>query len=109
MNDTSYLIAAVLIAAGITWALRAAPFLLVAQLRRAAIVRDLAEHLPLGIMIILVMYSVRGLELTSVSEGMITAASLCVTLALQLWRHNAALSIFVGTAIQVSLFSALAS
>ncbi|MGO2660474.1 branched-chain amino acid transporter permease [Mycetocola reblochoni] len=107
MTDPWYLVSAVAISAAITWTLRAAPFLVVGQLRRAALVRELSEQLPLGIMIILVMYSVGGLGISSLSEGAVTAASLCVTVALQLWRRNAALSILAGTAVQVTLLSSL--
>ncbi|MGO3885511.1 MAG: branched-chain amino acid transporter permease [Mycetocola sp.] len=107
MPDTGYLIAATLISAGITWTLRATPFLVVGRLRAMPAVAYLSEHLPLGIMLILVMYSVRGLELSSIGDGTVTAASLCVTVALHLWRGNAALSILAGTAVQMSLLAAV--
>lgn len=105
MIDTGYLLATVLIAGGITFALRAIPLLAVTPLRRSPAVRFLAEELPAGIMIVLVLYCLRDLDVTSLSPTLPTLIALNVTIGLQLWKHNALLSIFAGTAVNVALLS----
>ncbi|RLP82242.1 branched-chain amino acid ABC transporter [Mycetocola lacteus] len=105
MIDPGYLLATVLVAGGITFALRAVPLLAVAPLRRSAAVRYLAEELPAGIMIVLVLYCLRDLDVTSLSPALPTLIALNVTIGLQLWKHNALLSIFAGTAVNVVLLS----
>ena len=46
--------AAVLVAAAMTWALRAVPFALLAPLRHNELIRFLGDHSPVGVMIALV-------------------------------------------------------
>ena len=53
MPDTRYLLGLVLVSAAITWGLRAAPFAVLAPMRRSPLIGRLAEQLPLGIMLIL--------------------------------------------------------
>jgi branched-subunit amino acid transport protein AzlD len=54
MPDPQYLLAAVLVASAITWALRAVPFALLAPLRHSELIRFLGDHSPVGVMIALV-------------------------------------------------------
>ena len=61
MHDPQYVLAAVLVAAAITWALRAVPFALLAPLRHSELIRFLGDHSPVGVMIALVGYTVRNL------------------------------------------------
>ncbi|RLP76822.1 branched-chain amino acid ABC transporter [Mycetocola tolaasinivorans] len=105
MIDPGYLAATVLVAGGITFALRAVPLLAVVPLRRSAAVRFLADELPAGIMIVLVLYCLRDLSLTELSPTLPTLIALNVTIALQVWKRNALLSIFAGTAVNVTLLS----
>ena len=53
MPDTRYLLGLVLVSAAITWGLRAAPFAVLAPMRRSPLIGRLAEQLPLGVMLIL--------------------------------------------------------
>lgn len=59
MPEPGYIVAAVLISSGVTWALRAAPFAVLAPLRHSALLPYLNENMPVGIMTILVFYTVR--------------------------------------------------
>lgn len=104
MPDTGYAIAAVLISAAVTWALRALPFAALAPLRASAAVQYLGTRMPAGVMLILVAYCLRDLPLSD-SRALAPLAALAVTVGLHLWRRNALLSILGGTAVHVALAS----
>lgn len=101
MNPTA-IAAVVAVAAAITWGLRALPFAALASLRENALLAQLRLTMPLGIMIILTLYTVSGIDLdrtTAVTYGV----GIAVTAALQLWKRHLSLSILVGTAVHVAL------
>lgn len=106
MPDTGYTIAAVLVAAAVTWALRALPFAALTPLRESGTVQYLSTRMPAGVMLILVVYCLHDLPVT---EARATAplAALIVTTGLHLWRRNALVSILGGTATHVILASTL--
>ena len=105
MPDAAYLTAAVAIAAAITWALRALPFAVLAPLRRSRVVPYLAASMPIGVMAILVVHTLRHTALTVPPFGAAVGLALAATVALHLWRRNVVLSIFGGTAVHVALAS----
>ncbi|WBO62050.1 branched-chain amino acid transporter permease [Streptomyces camelliae] len=104
MPDTPYLVAAVLVAAAVTWALRALPFAVLGPLRASRTVRYLQSRMPAGIMVILVVYCLRDLPVTHTAV-LAPLAALTVTVGVHLWRRNAPLSILAGTAVHVALAS----
>ncbi|MCQ8771033.1 branched-chain amino acid transporter permease [Streptomyces telluris] len=104
MPDTRYAIAAVLVAAAVTWGLRALPFAALTPLRSSSIVRYLSTRMPAGVMVILLAYCLRDLPLTH-TRTLAPLAALAVTVSLHLWRRNALLSILGGTATHVILAS----
>ncbi|MFF3604257.1 branched-chain amino acid transporter permease [Streptomyces sp. NPDC002463] len=104
MPDTTYAVAAVLVAAAVTWALRALPFAALAPLRTSSTVQYLSTRMPAGIMIILVVYCLHDLPVTEV-RAVAPLVALAVTVGLHLWRRNALLSILGGTAVHVLLTS----
>ena len=59
MPDTGYIIAAVALAAVITFALRALPFAVIEPLRSSRLAGELAVRMPGGLMLILVVYLLR--------------------------------------------------
>jgi branched-subunit amino acid transport protein AzlD len=63
--------------------------------------------MPLGVMVILVVYSLRDLPLADHAHALPDILALTATLAPHLWRRNAVLSILGGTAVHVALTSAL--
>ncbi len=107
MPDTPYLIAAVAVSAAVTWALRALPFTALAPLRASAAVGYLSARMPLGVMVILLAYTLRTLPLADPARALPGVLALAATLGLHLWRRNAVLSILGGTAINVVLVSTL--
>ncbi|OKI02231.1 branched-chain amino acid ABC transporter [Streptomyces sp. CB02923] len=104
MPDTRYAIAAVLVAAAVTWAVRALPFAALTPLRSSSTVQYLSRRMPAGVMVILLAYCLRDLSVTH-ARGLAPLAALSVTVGLHLWRRNALLSILGGTAVHVILSS----
>jgi branched-subunit amino acid transport protein AzlD len=105
MPDTSYLIAAVAVSAAVTWALRALPFRALAPLRANRTVQYLRTRMPAGVMVILLVYCLRSLPLAHPAHALAPLGALAVTVGLHLWRRNALISIFCGTAVSVVLAS----
>ncbi|RZD77725.1 branched-chain amino acid transporter permease [Streptomyces albidoflavus] len=106
MPDTAYLLTAAAIAAAVTWALRAAPFAALTQLRSSETLQYLRARMPAGVMVILALYTLRDLPLTH-GRAAAPLIALAVTAGLHLWRRNALLSVFAGTAVSVILSSTL--
>jgi branched-subunit amino acid transport protein AzlD len=99
--DAAYLTAVVAVAAAVTWTLRALPFALLAPLRASKVVPHLATTMPVGVMAILVVHTLRHVPPHDAAVGIALAA----TVALHLWRRNVVLSIAGGTAVHVVLAS----
>lgn len=104
MPDVRYAVAAILVAAAVTWALRALPFAALAPLRASGTVQYLSTRMPAGVMVILVVYCLGDVPVTQ-SRALAPPAALTVTVGLHLWRRNALLSILAGTAVHVALAS----
>ena len=105
--NTSSIALVVAVAAGITWGLRALPFAALAPLRQNALLHQLRLTMPLGIMIVLTVYTVSGIDLdrvTAVTYGV----GILVTAGLQLWKRHLSSSILVGTAVHMALTAWLA-
>lgn len=105
MPDTGYIALLVGVAAALTWALRALPFAALAPMRHSAVVRYLSLHMPLGVMVMLALYTVRDAPEATGRQQLWLLIAILVTVGLQLWRRHALLSIFAGTAIYVALMS----
>lgn len=107
MPEWGYVLAAVLVSAAITWALRAVPFAFLGRLRESELLPHLGAVMPVGIMAILVFYTLRHTPLSPSPALLAVAAGLAVTAALHLWRRNAVLSVLGGTAVHVAILSTL--
>jgi branched-subunit amino acid transport protein AzlD len=105
--STGYVISVVLVSAAITWTLRAAPFALLAPLRRSSLLPYLNIHMPAGVMAILVAYTLFSAADSSPGTRPMAALTIAavVTAALHLWRRNFVLSILAGTGLHVLLAS----
>lgn len=107
MPDTGYLVAAVATAVAVTWGLRAAPFAALSPLRASPLVGYLDVAMPVGVMVILAVYTLRDLSPYVPDRAWPTLIALTCTVALHLWRRNVLLSVFGGTAVHVALASTL--
>ncbi|MET0704982.1 MAG: AzlD domain-containing protein [Mycobacterium sp.] len=105
MSGNAYIAVLVGVSAAVTWALRALPFAALAPMRGSAVVKYLSVHMPVGVMVMLTIYTLR----TAAQGGGLNVAWLVVgvvvTAGLHLWRGQALLSILVGTATYVTLMS----
>lgn len=82
----------------VTILLRALPFSLLRVLRGSPFIEFLGVMMPVGVMTVLVIYTLAGL---TAQPGRFVAALVCLlfTLLLQRWRRRADLSILGGTAL----------
>jgi branched-subunit amino acid transport protein AzlD len=99
----------VAVSAVITWALRALPFAVRAPMRRSVVVRHLSVHMPVGIMLILAVYTLRNAPRAGAGHVCAIIAALAVTVGLHLWRRNALLSIIGVTLVNVLVVSLVLS
>lgn len=96
-------VAAVLVPiAIITVLLRQLPFSFVRALKDSQFIGLLGMTMPVGVMTVLVVYTIYGQRAQSggIWAALIAAA---VTAGLHLWRRSSALSIFGGTAVYMVL------
>lgn len=105
MPDNAYIAVLVVISAALTWALRALPFAVLAPLRQSRWVTYLGMHMPVGVMLILAIYTLRTVAGETALQCGFLLFAVAVTAGLHLWRRNAVLSILVGTACYVTLMS----
>jgi len=103
MPDNVYLLAASLTMFAVTFALRAVPFAILRPLRDSALIDYLSRHMPAGIMVILVVYTLRDVSVSETPHGLPEALAIIATVAVHLWRRNAVASIIVGTAVYIAL------
>ncbi|WP_237233254.1 branched-chain amino acid transporter permease [Rothia nasisuis] len=103
MPSTGYILSAIFLAAGITFALRLIPFGVKSALKDSALVAHLAAWLPMGAIICLGFYVLAEIDYGSRETAFPYLAGVAVTVALHLWRKNLALSLIVGTATCVVL------
>ena len=108
MPEPGYVAAVVGVAAALTWGLRAGPFAVLAPMRHSTVVRYLSRHMPLGVMLILAAYTLRGVATTTALAALPFLAAVTITVGVHLWRRNALLSILAGTAVHVALATVLA-
>ena len=109
MTDPWHIAGMVAVSAAITWALRALPFAVLSPMRRSAVVRYLSVHMPVGIMMILAVYTLRDAPRADAGHALAIVVALGVTVGLHLWRRNALLSIVGGTLVNVLAVSLLLS
>lgn len=100
--DTGYLLAGLGVMFVVTVALRAAPFVALSRLRDSAVVRYLGRTMPAGVMVVLVVYTLR--DTTAAAASWVPAAvALALTLVVHLVFRRAAASIVVGTAAYMAI------
>ena len=103
MNDQIYAFAVIGICAVVTIMIRALPFLVFGNKKLPDTVDYLGKVLPGAIMIVLVVYCLRGISLTSAPYGAPELISVFLCAILQLILKNSIPSIAVSTAIYMIL------
>ncbi|MGW7294559.1 branched-chain amino acid transporter permease [Streptomyces xiamenensis] len=108
MPSTPYLLAVLAIVFGITLALRAVPFAVLRTLRGSAVVQRLALWMPVGILGILAVTSLRSTLTTAPGTLPYALLGVAVTAAVHLaFGRRTILSVGIGTAVFVVLVNAV--
>ena len=94
---TAYLFAGLGVMFLVTVALRAAPFVALTRLRDSGVVWYLGRTMPAGVMVVLVVYTLRDTT-AEVGSWVPAAVALALTLGVHLAFRRAAASIVLGTA-----------
>ncbi|SDN25611.1 branched-chain amino acid transporter permease [Actinomyces ruminicola] len=92
---------AVTVVAAITYACRIAPFALLRGRGRMPLVGFLGDAMPLGVMIVLVAYTLDGVTMAP-ATWLPALAGIGATAGLHLWRRALGLSLIGGTAVYVA-------
>ncbi len=97
-------VAIIAVAAIVTLIIRAVPFVAFGGKREVPeAVTYLGKVLPPAIMVILVIYCVKGINLFTGSHGFPELLSIAVVALLHIWKKNTLLSIAVGTILYMIL------
>ena len=100
---TGYILAAILVAAGITFLLRLLPFGLKKALAGSEFLDAHRHWIPLGAVALLAIYAVAKINYSSFATAAPYLAGLVVTVGAHLWRKNMVLSMVAGTVTCVVL------
>jgi branched-subunit amino acid transport protein AzlD len=100
---SAYVLASLLAMAAVTVFCRAAPFLFFMKRRPPAVVDYLQRYIPPMIMTVLVLGSYKGISFGAPGLWVPPVAAGLAVAGLHLWRRNALVSIFAGTAIYMLL------
>ena len=104
MNNTAYVLLAVLICAICTFALRFAPFALFSGKRgMPPAVQKLASKMPAAIIAVLVIYCLKAVPTADIPTIAVNLVSVAAVVALHLWKRNTLLSIAGGTILYMAL------
>ena len=97
-------VAIIAVAAIVTLIIRAVPFVAFGGKREVPeTVIYLGKVLPPAIMVILVIYCVKGINLFTSSHGIPELLSIAVVALIHIWKKNTLLSIAVGTILYMIL------
>lgn len=104
--DLAMVAAVLLPVAVVTVALRALPFSFLRLLKGSPVIEFLGATMPVGVMTVLVVYTLAG---SAEAPGGVWAALVAAlfTLGLHAWRKSAALSVLVGTAFYMVLVNVI--
>ena len=96
--NTGHSILLIAIASGITFLIRAFPFLVFKKRQMPAFLKEIADKLPPAIIAVLVIYCLKG-PLTVLGTETIAAVIAIAGVILHLWKRNTLLSVAAGTVL----------
>ncbi len=89
-------------------ATRAFPFALFSRREPPRVIRFIERFIPPAVMGILIVYCLKDLDWARYPGGFRELAGIAAVIALHLWKKNAMLSIFGGTALYMFLLRVIA-
>lgn len=99
MSDLNILLV-IAVVSGITILIRFAPFIIFDRGNTLpSWIEYLGKILPPAVMSVLLVYCLRGIDITSGNYGLPELISVAVVVLLHVWKRNTLLSIGVGTAL----------
>ena len=104
MTTLDYLLAA-LIMGGVTFALRAFPFVARHLIAHQPRIQALGQRLPVAMMVLLTLYAMGVHRWQNLAQGKAQILAVLLVAALQLWRGQAMLSILSGTFLYLALMN----
>lgn len=104
MHNTMMTAVTIGVIALMTWLTRGLPYLIFHNKKQMPpIVEYLGTVLPPSIMVILVVYCLRNVQIQIYPHGLAELISVVLVIGTQLWKKNLFLSIFAGTACYMLL------
>lgn len=107
MSAELYLILAIAVIATVTVLTRALPFLAFGKRELPVTVKYLGNVLPPAIMIVLVCYCLRNIDIAGAGHGLPELIACAAVAGVHLWKKNMYLSIIVGTVCYMILLRVL--
>ncbi|MDO5050105.1 MAG: AzlD domain-containing protein [Actinomycetaceae bacterium] len=105
--NTTYVIIAMAIIAVVTYLLRAAPFFALSKVEDHPVVLQVGRAMPIGVMVILVMYTLLDVSFTATVGWIPAFAGMAVTFLVHLKWSSAMFSIVSGVATYAVLLHLL--
>lgn len=103
MTSLSHALIATILMALVTLATRAFPFLLFSRRDPPAVIKFVEKYIPPMVMAVLIVYCLKDISWTVLPSGLREITALVVVGTLHIWKKNAMLSIFGGTAFYMIL------
>ena len=95
--NASHSILLIAISAGITFLIRAFPFLVFKKRQMPAFIKEIADKLPPAIIAVLVIYCLKSPLTVLGTETIAAAIAITGVVILHLWKRNTLLSVASGT------------
>lgn len=103
MIDPLQMLVTITVIALATFATRALPFICFGSREPPAILSVIEKNLPPMILLLLVIYCLKDIKWLAAPYGVPELFTICIVAGLHLWKRNAMLSIFTGTALYMVL------
>lgn len=97
--NTGHSILLIAIASGITFLIRAFPFLVFKKRQMPAFLKEIADKLPPAIIAVLVIYCLKGPLTVLGTETIAAVIAIAGVVILHLWKRNTLLSVAAGTVL----------
>lgn len=102
---TGYILGVIITVLVITYSLRAAPFIFLARVRESETLAYLGRAMPAGVMLILVIFTLKDLTFASAQSWMPPAVGVVTTLGVHLVFRKVLVSLVAGTAMFATVLS----